>query len=405
MKEKVFRSFVSFALFVVFGFFAFEKSFADPAILEKLNQGWPASLQPLVPSLNPHKSYVAVVIKAPLANMDMRSADQLRRSLLATADKYRGEIGHAMFGWSCHSASGRTTGFVSQSGERSFQSMQMLKQGWGFSAIFSSFNDGVIFTPEENENRTLSKYINSQDPHLFAMIVSVPDQDCNSVLQFIDQYTNINPNIGSYPFQNFGLQYDPKSLTGGGCSSFMLAALSHTKVFWNLQNLFYRTLKFPKSLFGRPMNLNTDYVDPFVAKFAPVGKTISLAKAMGSDWDQSTDNTLELKMIDPESLVLFVKTLNAMAMSDEISKGLLSEYSASREEWRLQRRMNYLVRPENRMDYPTGRTFDVIDQNYDEVAHSLVMQMKDLRNNSEYKFAEVKRLSWNKQIAVLVENR
>jgi len=391
---------ISPSLLTLLFFLSLNAFSSENPYMDRLNQGWPDSYQSLEKHLHPQKSYLVFLSKTPLASMDFRSADQLRRSILATPDSSREDIGHNLFGWSCpRTRRGPQKGFASQSGEHQSQGHAMLKSGWGLTMMFSSFLDGNLFNPSENNSRTILPYLDKDPFRLFTMILEVSDQECESTAEFMHKYTSRNPATGLYPFQRFGFLEDPHQLEGGGCGSVAVAAVQHGNFFGEVEKHFHRVVALPIRFMGRPLQLNIPHVDPLVFDEVPPGREVSLMKLVSFEWKES-EPTKDLPVIDPEMILLFMRTLTQELLNEKVSAREISLTQARRYDSQLARKMIY--QPKDPQD-SESTNYDMIDSTYDENAYHVVEASRDWYRNKRQQGYKFLYRSWEKQKALIIQ--
>lgn len=303
------------------------------ALYSKLNSGWPKSLHEIKLKLNPNKSYFVISARNPLVHLDFRSPEKLRQSIWTNKQDDFEDIGHTMISWSCHLQNHKNIeGTAAQSGESQHQSKRMLKAGWGLSTLFATFTDGFLQDAEYVQSEFFDKHNEHNDFRIFTFIFETSDEDCAKTLDFIKQYTaEIAPQV--YPGRFFGLKLHPENFEGGGCGSFANAALFLNQQWPSIAPLFWRELQIPTTLLGR-LDQNSDDIQniaPYMNRHVPVGQKISFVKLLQTNWDQKSEYTAKLNILDPELLFLFFKTLYTESLFER--KKRTSEEIIFSEDW------------------------------------------------------------------------
>lgn len=374
-------------------------------------KGWPRSYDVLERQLDPNKSYLVILSETPEAYMDLRSLDNLRRSfLLATDSDKQSKIGHNAFGWSCpRTATQVPRGFTSQSGENSEQTYRMVMAGWGLNPLLTTFKDGILLDPEQNNQKTILPWIDQPRFKLFTMILEVSDQECERVIHFASRFATRSPKTGIAPFENFGLNLDPKKFEGGGCGSTSVSALSMGNFFLSFDHSFYRTLNIPKSLIGNPQgseNQDSRHLDSdgrIIEDIKPFSieqkNHISPLSLVQNRWSSSDNDSISVRILDPEMLFLFYRVLTEETIRGSDSN--LSYYTERmKREMKLRKRAVY-VNPKSQMQV---NHFDKIniDEDFDSIAHTVTQQAQmfyKMKVSDNYRF---RLADWGQQVALII---
>lgn len=290
------------ALFIVSQFSAIAQSAASAEPSEIWqgieSAGWPVALRSFQDRFQNGHSYLALYGKTPRRPIDMRSAENFKQNMSAHEFAGKSSIGHMTIGWSC--ADTRAVGFAAQTGEDGQQS-EMLKNGWGVTSLVSTFTDGRIQNGDDVQKYFSEAYaapeVGETNDTFFALVVEVPNTDCESVREFVRNYV-LHP---AKPYRNFGLVPDPLKFEGGGCGSFAVAALSNSPTLAPLMATFWRTIPIAEKLLGRRTRVHLpNNVVPFVfAKTANDEDEIGMYHLILMNWD-SGQTALNLHLVDPE---------------------------------------------------------------------------------------------------------
>lgn len=279
--------------------------------------GWPKSLAPFQRQFQSGRSYVALYKKLPTTTIDMRSPNRFKNSMISNELTNKSSIGHMSIGWSCADSATepktnpRAEGFAAQTGEDNNQSAEMLENGWGVTALVSTFTDGRMQNGEQIQkyfaDERREKIEAGKDPNAYtALVVEVPTDECLKVRDFVKSYVT-HP---SKPFINFGMRLDPERFEGAGCGSFSVAALSKASSLTSITEGLWRRLEIPEKLFGRRTRVFTpNNVEPAVAaKVSADQYEIGKMKLILLNWDTGTV-AMRLKLVDPELVIYALRRL------------------------------------------------------------------------------------------------
>jgi hypothetical protein len=275
-----------------------------------INGGWDKNLSTLRPSLDPTRSYLVIHSQEPKDVFDLRSPDIFKRGLLSKGIKKMAQstfgIGHVFLSWRCQLEGGKMAeGTVGQTGELSNQFKKMLDNGWGLTTFVTKFTDGHLQTPA-----LLDFEFEGEEP-LHTLAIEVDPEICANAMGFVKKFLE-HP---ARPMENFGLQMDPVKFEGGGCGSFGVSVLDQSRIFGANRIIpnFWRHMAARTSLFGQgdlelpedaePASLRTE--NPERTK-----KVSPFRLFLLSNWDASRrDGGQKVKIMDPELLLLFLKTV------------------------------------------------------------------------------------------------
>ena len=275
-----------------------------------INGGWDKNLSTLRPSLDPSRSYLVIHSQEPKDVFDLRSPNIFKKGLLSKGIRKMAQstfgIGHVFLSWRCQLEGGQMAeGTVGQTGELSNQFKKMLDNGWGLTTFVTKFTDGHLQTPA-----LLDFEFEGEEP-LHTLAVEVDPAICRNAMVFVKKYLE-HP---SRPMENFGLQMDPVKFEGGGCGSFGISVLDQSRIFGStpLVPNFWRHMTARTSLFGQgDLELPDDSV-PAKLRTENPGRTKKISPFrlfLLSNWDASRrDGGQKVKIMDPELLLLFLKTV------------------------------------------------------------------------------------------------
>lgn len=294
-----------FSILFVAIFFAY--NFADAAnenVMADLNQGWPHQLATLDQQTNDGKNYLIITSLLPRPAIDLASAETLRRTLIeSAADGNQNVLGHVMFGWKCQTPNGLKHGVAAMTGETKGQIYGMLKNGWGYTAMMSTFTDGYLQTRREIEKYEFEKVL--RRGRLSATIgIEVTQKECLDFYNALDAFVT-HPNV---PMSRFGPLNNPADFTGGGCISTALHLFSQAGVLPHPSH-FQRQLAFRTKFIGQS-NETPAYTELPPANLWQHKSRVSFDTLVWSSWEpKANEETLLMNLEDPELLVVFLKTV------------------------------------------------------------------------------------------------
>lgn len=268
---------------------------------QDVNGGLPQVLKSFSAKLNPDFDYVTLIAKAPKHVMDLRSAENFRRSILSIPITDAAEnIGHMMVAWQCHDQGGAPLrGGASVTGEQENQTVNMVKAGWGQTSFFATFSDGSVdgswATDEVLEEAVKNKM---QVAHI---TVRVPRASCQKMVSFLKSYV-YHP---QQPIYHFGNNLEPLNFEGGGCGSFATAMLSKADIFSEVRPLMWRELRATVSLLG-----GGDQEIPAVVlpkSLRAIRKKVDVGVLQQTPW--TGNDGPALKVLDPEMMLLTLRTI------------------------------------------------------------------------------------------------
>ncbi len=279
---------------------------------------WPDALNSFKARFKAERSYLTLFKKIPREPMDMRSPDRFKRSMSSNELTNKSSIGHMAIGWSCSSqGESRSEGFAAQTGEDG-QQPEMLNNGWGVTALVSTFTDGRLQNGGEVQRYFATGYRKGigegKLDSFFALVVELPFTDCEQVRSFVKNYV-FHP---AKPYRNFGMQPDPLKFEGAGCGSFAIAALSNSPSLAPIMSSFWRTVPIAEKLLGRRIRVQLpNEVIPFVfAKTAADEHDISKYRLVLMNWD-SGKTAVTLRIVDPELTIYSLKKIAATAVAKQ----------------------------------------------------------------------------------------
>jgi len=271
-----------------------------------INGGWDRNLSTLRPRLDPARSYLVIHSQEPKEVFDIRSPNDFKRGMmskgLAKLALSTFGIGHVFISWRCQQEAGVAEGTVGMTGELDNQFKKMLDSGWGLTTFVTNFTDGHLQTPA-----LLDFEFEGEEP-LHTLAIEVDPSVCGNAMGFVKKFLN-HP---SKPYENFGLQKDPVKFEGGGCGSFGMTVLDQSKIFGETKIIpnFWRHLAARTSLFGYgDLELPEDS-SPKILRTDRTRKVSVAELFLLADWNASRrDGGQKVKIMDPELLLLFLKTV------------------------------------------------------------------------------------------------
>jgi hypothetical protein len=390
--------------FIIFCFNLILAIHAKADVFSKLNSGWPANLAPIYNRLPQDRSFLISISRTPYSQMDLRSAESLRKSLRATPNEYLSDIGHNTYGWICSNIEGqRKIGFTSHTGELSNQIRSMVQYGWGLTPFITTFTDGMLRDPKENDKITLAPFINSPEQRLFALVVEVSDQECESAYRFTEKFSKIDPQTGRFPGQYFGLALDPYKFEGGGCGSTTVAALDQANFFGDASPYFWRDIKLAKRHFGFPKKSysipNALIPAPIEAPWHSKNRNVPIAFLTMQDWS-SEENSFNLRLIDPEMMFLFYRTLMQEKIKQDLEMETTNIEQAQKINSSLERSMTHYHAVQYK-DSDPKYTKHLIDENFDPIAAAVVKSAKQWYQDKVDNDYYILRPKWGTQSALI----
>lgn len=281
-----------------------------------INGGWSKNLSTLRPRLDPARSYLVIHSQEPKDIFDLRSPKIFKRGLMSKGISKMAKstigIGHVFLSWRCQLASETVEGTVGMTGELDDQFKKMLEAGWGLTTFITNFTDGHLQTPA-----LLDFEFDGADP-VHSLAIEVDPSVCGNAMAFVKKFVE-HPDR---PFENFGLQKDPAKFEGGGCGSFGATVLDQSGIFGKAPIIpnFWRHMAARTSLFGYgDLELPPDS-EP--VQLRSKGKhSVSAARLfLLSNWNASRrDGGQKIKIMDPELLLLFLKTVYRSFYKDIVS--------------------------------------------------------------------------------------
>lgn len=387
-------------LFLFSFFFVFCGNANTEQELDRLAQGWPSSFDSLTNNLPKNRSYLVVLAQLPRTYLDLRSAEHLRRSLLATPP-WRlkdSEMGHLGFGWNCaNSKSPWKHGYTSQSGDYSHQTIDMISHGWGLAGLNSTFTDGILLSPGQNEKTHIQPYLMNREHQLITLVQEVENSECDKVIEFVKNYVAVTPERPFPARGNYGLTLSPAQLEGGACNSLSITALSMGSFFGNAGDKMYRSFGLPSHLMGRPRELKAEYVVPFINNELPVGQEIPYKRLLNEEWTYYGQGPI-VEMADTELMILFLRT----AYEESLKTSSLNYFQKIRSlqpyrRWIFSRQFN---------QSSEGQPLIVsqeIDENFDSKAKEIVHHAKTWYRSKNQSGYELQRIPWGAQEAFILK--
>ena len=274
---------------------------------QTINSGWKGNFLTLKKYLNPQKSYMVIHALEPRNPMDLRSAENFRRSIMAIGifnlSNSSVGIGHVFTSWHCNIKGQIVEGATGMTGENEDQFNKLSSGGWGMASFFTNFEDGHLQTPELLE-------MEWEEPMaIHSLAVEVDENICANAVGFVKKFL-FHPNS---PKDIFGLSPDPEKFEGGGCGSFSVSVLNQSKLFGNtgLTSSFWRNVSTKKSLFGYGLEVPEDAIPYQLEKVG--SKSVNHILMMATSWDGDGPS---LRIMDPEMVLLFLKTTYRSSIGD-----------------------------------------------------------------------------------------
>ena len=289
-----------------------------------INGGWSPSLQKFRSHLNQHKNYLVIHAQEPKMSFDFRSPEKFRRSMesegVLNINANSLGIGHMFLSWRCQINENMMEGTVGMTGELNQQFKKLLDNGYGLGAFLARFQDGHLQTPE------LLDFEFSNKEELHTLAIEVDASVCQNAVSFVKEFLYHE----NEPYKTFGLSVDPDKFEGGGCGSFGATVLQKSGIFGEHEiiSTFWRSLKANSSLFGYGLDVPED-TEPYNLHSSG-SKKVSLAQLFTSQWDSTSGPTM--KIMDPEMLLLFLKTVYRLHVGDLYNddKAMAQEFKSSR---------------------------------------------------------------------------
>lgn len=284
----------------------------DPqAYFAEINAGWAKDLYASLKSkMRPGRSYIVLHNRLPFKPIDLRSTQNFKLSLLSgkLEGLFKMDLGHVMIAWHCEAADGTLEGATGFTGELNQQSMGMIGAGWGFTGLFSLYNDGHLQTSRMAANVMR----NRRDSQFVSLAVEVDAAACRQLTSFVGQYVF----RADKPYRHFGLNADPAKFEGAGCGSFGVTATGLTGVFPEVFPSFWRKLYANRTLMG----YDIDKVPPMVSVYRVPYQDlywhnkINVLDVLFKNWDDHPGPSL--RIMDPEMLYLFQRTVFRQSVNE-----------------------------------------------------------------------------------------
>jgi hypothetical protein len=252
---------------------------------------------------------VFLMVRKPAIAIDWsRFSDLLSGFLMVLAGEQQLDVGHVQWGWSCVVQGERNEGASGYTGEQRDQALDLVKKGWGASAVLMSFGDGVFESPwavqVSYDNRSAENY------KLLAMVT-----DQNSCAKFMAKYQDLRfkDRLKSFNLTN-GFDLSTEKIFN--CVNVAELLFSEVKNFpVEIFTSSFRIWKVPKSLFGRPsdplperVSLSAGWSDLLKDR---QGQFVEISSALNSSAIE-TDETIDLKFNDTQKLFETIKTKPAL---------------------------------------------------------------------------------------------
>lgn len=207
--------------------------------------GWPAELAAI--ELPRGRNYVVVLQVPTVRPFDMRDTDRIRDTILANMIDAPGWLddkrllGHSVVAWQCRS--GR--GVAAMTGESDGQGLMMaVGGGWGATPLVSAYLDGKVL----RDGASFDRYTEAMARGEGAIVAfEVAERDCQAMRAFLSRFLT-HP---ARPSRRYGLLLDPMRFEGGGCTSFTLALIAHSRIWSGGERMTYRRVELHDGVLGR----------------------------------------------------------------------------------------------------------------------------------------------------------
>lgn len=332
-------------------------------IFGQLNQGWPASFGAIQQSLDEDKNYITITLIKPTKAFDFRSPEDFRRGNFTYTNPSKNKWGHTVVGWQCAPTlkNPARQGMTAMTGESDDQSAQLVKMGWGATAMLTSFLDGKLQTPANLEN--VFHKVHERGDEMVTTVIEVSEDQCENMLTYLFDFL-AHPNS---PYKNFGLLPDPEKFEGGGCGSFGEAMIKKARLFPTpITDSFYRTLSIPDHIMGRNQPLGG--LKNVIKLYQLPGEQavhISTLHLINTSWDLKSPDEfhVDLRLVDPEMFLLTLHTLfkaHYSSIKDPIAEQKYSPYN------------RYVTRYEKTGSANPQYNFIFIDRTFDKQAATII---------------------------------
>lgn len=261
------------------------------------------------------RSYVVLMNRLPNRPIDLRAPQSLQTMLNLRLLTGSLDAGHASFGWSCAVNGRRSRNLIAITGESSWQSVRMIRAGWGLTPLVSTFTDGRLEHGPEFEEDVY--YFNEPEEarHYAFVAVEVPGESCGAAMKFAADF-EAHPRAAT----RFGSVVDPLKFEGGGCVSFENALAAHAGIFPNSREAWARRYQVPVRLLGKgPVDARGVPIDvdgqpiPAVDYSVLRGLTPSrwpLVSLLNEFWTAVRgERAIEVAQIDPELVDVFYREI------------------------------------------------------------------------------------------------
>lgn len=199
---------------------------------------------------DPNSSYLFIFAERSSAYLDWSGASKLAITTLQSqiSKKIKSDassIGHAQIAWYCNKNGKITQGTTGQSGQKGSEGTNVVVSGWGLSVLDTVFLDGYLETEKEVEERLITA---DKHNNLAWIALKVNPENCLGISNFVEAY---NKSGGA---KNYGFPVDPLKYEGAGCTSFVNAAISKSKLKLPIAEAWVRKVKLPLAYMGKMMS-------------------------------------------------------------------------------------------------------------------------------------------------------
>lgn len=281
--------------------------------------GWPAALAAI--ELPRGRNYVVVLQVPTVRPFDMRDTDRIRDTLLANMIDAPGWLddkrllGHSVVAWQCRS--GR--GVAAMTGESDGQGLMMaVGGGWGATPLVSAYLDGKVL----RDGASFDRYTKAMARGEGAIVAfEVAERDCQAMRTFLARFLT-HPDR---PSRRYGLLLDPMRYEGGGCTSFALALIAHSRIWSGGERATYRRIDLHDGVLGRRTAVPPGVIPYRAAQSAGEEKVVPFGALYLRSW-RSGAFVETIRIVDPELIF-------AMLVEMRIAAG-------EADGWRARRRLS-----------------------------------------------------------------
>ncbi|HHZ10876.1 MAG TPA: hypothetical protein GX405_19080 [Rhizobiales bacterium] len=268
--------------------------------------GWPPALATI--ELPRGRSYVVVLQVPTVRPFDMSDVDGIRDTILANmidAPGWLGDkrlLGHSVVAWQCRS--GR--GVAAMTGESRGQGLMMaVAGGWGATPLLSVYLDGKVL----RDGASFESYAKAMARGEGAIVAfEVTERDCQAMRAFLSRFIT-HPDR---PSRRYGLLLDPMRFEGGGCTSFALALIAHSRIWRGGERAAYRRIELHDGVLGRRMSTPPGVLPYRTARSPGDERIVPFGALYLRSW-KSGAFIENVRIVDPELLFAMLVELRIAA--------------------------------------------------------------------------------------------